>query len=126
MSEPQHLYVIGYTWACTHPAIREINFMFADASVSLTPYVLGNTVDAIFEAAFPGDFPDQERIWKQNNDIQEDDIIIGEAEFIIYRANRLWMTQLYQEKILGLVSLSDPFPCSRYNFVDGVVPITYP
>lgn len=119
-------YPIGYAWACTHPVVRQVNKDMSDAAVSMTPYVLGILIDAQFEVGFGDDFALQESLWKEAMNIQEDSIEIGEAEFIIYRANRAWMTQLHAEFILGEVSLSDPYPCSRYNFAAGVVPIEYP
>lgn len=122
----EHTYPIGYAWACMHPVIRQVNKDMAEAAASMTPYVLGILIDAQFEVGFGDEFPLQESLWKEGYNIQEDSIEIGEAEFIIYRANRAWMTQLYTELLLGQVSLSDPFPCKRYNFAPGIVPIEYP
>lgn len=120
------IHLIGRAWSCMHPVLREVNMTMADASVSLTPYVLGFVIDAMLEAGFGADFPIFYNQWIEGMNIQEDSIVIGDDEFIIYRANRAWMTQLYQDKISGFVSLSDPFPCERYNFIAGVDPIEYP
>lgn len=113
-----HTSAIGVAWECTAPFERGQLKQFADASASMTPYVLGIIVDAQWLAEYGSEWTWRLPAFKTAYNIQEDNIVIGEDEFIIYRANRLWMTRLYTELIVGTCAVSDPYPCPRINFGD--------
>lgn len=89
--------------------------MMADASASMTPYVLKSIVTAVFSIAAPGWAETRRDAWSGLYNVSETTIEIDEVEFAVYVADQQWMTELYTCRLSG----GCQYPverCLQFNF----------